>query len=255
MIFSKLFPREEPAPVTEARVPDGRRVYAIGDIHGCDDLFAQLIARIEADHAARPPAQMQIVLLGDLVDRGPASRQVVDRAIALSQRWPTRWLVGNHEEVFLHSLAGDQRILRYFVKIGGAATIHSYGISGPEYNSLTIPEIAERLRTLVPESHIDFLDAGEDMIEIGDYLFVHAGVRPGVPLGAQAVSDLRWIREEFLHDRRGHGRVIVHGHTITDAAQDRGNRIGIDTGAYATGRLTALGLEGASRWLLQATAT
>jgi serine/threonine protein phosphatase 1 len=253
MILKRIFSREEPGQrgPRDARVPDGERVYAIGDIHGCDDLFADLIARIEADNAARGPASTQIVLLGDLVDRGPSSREVVERAIALSQRWPTRWLIGNHEEVFLHALGGDLRILRYFLRIGGATTIHSYGIGSMELTQMPLPELSERLTQLVPENHVDFLDAGEDVIAIGDYLFVHAGIRPGVPIDEQNVSDLRWIREEFLDDKRPHGRVIVHGHTIFDRIQDRGNRIGIDTGAYATGRLTALGLEGADRWYLQ----
>jgi serine/threonine protein phosphatase 1 len=250
MVFSRFFRRSPPVPT--AAVPDGERIYAIGDIHGRADLFDALLDKIDIDDAARPSARTTIILLGDFVDRGPQSRQVVERAMALhaDRGDAVRWLVGNHEEVFLKALNGDPKVVRYFVRIGGEPTILSYGLTPEQYRTLSFEELAEVLPTLVPDSHMRFLDAGEDRILIGDYLFVHAGIRPGIPVQGQQVGDLRWIRDEFLSHRANHGHVVVHGHTISDAPEDMGNRIGIDTGAYASGRLTALGLEGTARWFL-----
>lgn len=252
MVLSRLFRRDPPVPVRAVTVPAGERVYAIGDIHGCAQLFDDLLDRIAADDAARAPARTTVVLLGDLVDRGPDSRGVIDRAIALRGELGDRlrWLVGNHEEVFLKALRGDPKLVRYFVRIGGEPTILSYDIDPAAYRAMDFDELAAVLPTLVPDAHVRFLDAGEDRILIGDYLFVHAGIRPGIPLAGQQVGDLRWIRDDFLLHREDHGHVVVHGHTISETPEDRGNRIGIDTGAYDSGRLTALGLEGSERWFL-----
>ncbi len=250
-MLKNLFRSKPTEPQHKPSIPVGQRVYAIGDIHGCDDLFQALIEQIAADDNQRPPAAMSIILLGDLVDRGPSSRQVIDRAIALKSLWPdVRLIIGNHEDVLLKALGGDPKTMRYFVRIGGGPTIHSYGLSGADYDRLTFDELADQFPRLVPADHVAFLSGGEDRIVIGDYLFVHAGVRPGVPIDQQSTGDLRWIRDEFLEDRRDHGKIVVHGHTIYDEVQERPNRIGIDTGAYATGRLTALGLEGEERWFL-----
>ena len=250
MLFRRFFPKiAEPAQIPS--VPEGQRVYAIGDIHGRDDLFAQMIALIERDLAEKP-AEATLILLGDLIDRGPGSKQVIDRAIALSERLPgMRWLTGNHEEIFLKALEGDPKIVRYFVQIGGEPTIHSYGLRGDEYYSLSFEELAERLPAFVPDAHRQFLARAEDLIRIGDYLFVHAGIRPGIAAENQTLGDLRWIREEFLGDRRHHGAMIVHGHTISEDVEERPNRIGIDTGAYRSGVLTAIVLEGSDRRYLQ----
>lgn len=239
----------EPAP--SFAIPDGRRVYAIGDIHGRDDLFAELIDRIRADNAARPPLPVTLILLGDLVDRGPQSAEVVERAIGLRAEFPdTRMLIGNHEECFLAALTGDVRRLRYFMRIGGEATVRSYWRDKASLTEASFDEVAVRLPALVPAAHVEFLGNGEDVIEIGDYVFVHAGIRPGVPLEKQSLSDLRWIRDDFLEDDRDHGVMIVHGHTIQDEVDEWPNRIGIDTGAYNSGKLTAIALEGSDRWYL-----
>lgn len=250
MVLSRLF--KKAPPPRAAVIPAGQRVYAIGDIHGRADLFDQLLALIEADDAVRGSADTLIILLGDLVDRGPQSRQVIDQAIALhgERGAKLRWLVGNHEEVFLRALGGNPAAVRYFVRIGGEPTILSYDIDPDQYRDIDYEELAVLLPTLVPRAHATFLDAGEDRIVIGDYLFVHAGIRPGISVEGQQIEDLRWIRRDFLADRSDHGHVVVHGHSISDDPEDRGNRIGIDTGAYASGRLTALGLEGAERWYL-----
>lgn len=231
-------------------VPDGQRVYAIGDIHGCDNLFAALIERIEADDAARGAADTTIVLLGDLIDRGPASAAVVERAHALAGRRKVRLLTANHEEVFLKALDGSLESLRFFCRIGGEETIWSYGIKGDAYRALSFEELLPALQATVPDHHRAMLEAAEEYVQIGDYLFVHAGIKPGVELTAQKPSDLRWIREPFLYDPRWHGMMVIHGHTITEAVDEHPNRIGIDTGAYASGRLTAIGLEGIDRWFL-----
>lgn len=252
MVLRRLFRKEVAASPAPYRIPEDRRVYAIGDIHGCDDLFAELIDLIESDDTAAGPAETTLILLGDLVDRGPSSRQVIDRAIGLSRRWPdVRLLMGNHEEVFLKALRGDAQLVRYFVQIGGAPTINSYGLTGDAYYCMGFEELAEQLPALVPEEHKEFLASGVDQIRIGDYLFVHAGIRPGVPADEQRSSDLRWIREDFLGDRRDHGLMVVHGHTISHDVEEMANRIGVDTGAYRSGVLSAVVLQGSERRYIQ----
>lgn len=245
--------RKSKVIATERRhyIPAGRRVYAIGDIHGRDDLFGRLVAQIRADHAARPPAAMTLILLGDLVDRGADSSRVIDRAMQLREELDdVRLLIGNHEECFLAALTGDVRKLRYFYRIGGDATIRSYWGNPDDFESASFEELAEALPNLVPAEHVAFLGGGEDVIEVGDYVFVHAGIRPGVPLEKQSLSDLRWIREEFLDDLSDHGKMIVHGHTISAEPEERANRIGLDLGAFRSGTLAAMGLEGDSRWFI-----
>ena len=235
-------------------IPDGQRVYAIGDIHGRDDLFAQMIDAIQADNAKRDRARVTLILLGDLVDRGPNSAGVVQRAMRLKDEFPdTRLLIGNHEECFLAALTGDVSRVRYFMRIGGDATIRSYWGNDRNFESASFETVAERLSDLVPADHVEFLGSGEDLIEIGDYAFVHAGVRPGVPLEKQALSDLRWIRDQFLDDLSEHGKMIVHGHNITLEPDEQSNRIGIDVGAFRSGRLAALGLEASDRWFIFST--
>lgn len=249
--FLKRRHAEGKVSALRSRVPDGQRVYAIGDIHGRDDLFAQLLAKIEADNAARGKAYTTLILLGDLVDRGPDSAAVINRAIRLGAPFDSvRLLIGNHEECFLAALIGDLYRVRYFIRIGGDATIRSYWRDDAAYAAASFEEVAARLPMLVPQEHVEFLGHGEDMIRIGDYAFVHAGVRPGVPLESQRPSDLRWIREEFIEGQHNHGVTIVYGHTICDEVDEANGRIGIDTGAYLTGRLTCIGIEGSERWFL-----
>lgn len=245
--------RKSPAASAPRRheIPAGKRVYAIGDIHGRDDLFAEMLHLIRADHAARGPAEMTLILLGDLVDRGPGSAEVVERAMRLREEFPdVRLLIGNHEECFLAALTGDVRRVRYFMRIGGDATIRSYWRDDEAFEQASFEDVADRLPALVPADHVDFLGGGEDVIEIGDYAFVHAGVRPGVPLEKQSLSDLRWIRDEFLDSNNDHGKMIVHGHSITRAPDEQANRIGVDIGAFQSGALAAVALEGESRWFL-----
>ncbi|HQV03534.1 MULTISPECIES: metallophosphoesterase family protein [unclassified Novosphingobium] len=244
-----LFGAAESAP--PAAVPAGQRVYAVGDVHGRADLFAALSAAVDADDVARGNAETTVVLLGDLVDRGPDSAGVLRLARAWQERRPLRALMGNHEEMFLDALEKED-VLRHFLRYGGRETILSYPVDAQAYAEATLAQTQDLIRAALPAEDLSFMRGMEDMIRIGDYLFVHAGIRPGVPLEEQRVGDLRWIREPFTTARDNLGVTVVYGHTIYDDAELAPSRIGIDTGAYASGRLTALGLEGTSRWLIEA---
>ena len=233
--------------------PRGRRAYAIGDIHGCLDLLDRLLEGIEEEIAGRPNQKTSIVFLGDIVDRGPASAQVVERLRTYAPAGATvHFVMGNHEEVMLRVVGGETELLASWLRFGGAETLRSYGVEPRGLASLPDEEILSRLRRAIPREHVDFLHGFADSISFGRYLFVHAGIRPGIHLSEQSQSDLRWIREPFLDDSRDHGFVVVHGHTITNQVDVADNRIGIDTGAFCTGKLTALGIEGPERWLIQA---
>lgn len=254
-MFSRLrqiFGAAEPAPT--AAIPAGQRVYAVGDVHGCADLFEGLIAAIEADDANRGAADTTVVLLGDLIDRGPDSAGVIRLARDWQQRRRVRILMGNHEEMFLAALRKPS-VMRPFLRFGGRETLLSYPIDPAEYTRADIDEVMTLAQAAIPAEDLAFVASFEDQVTIGDYHFVHAGVRPGLPLEAQKIGDLRWIREPFLDHTGDFGAVVVHGHTITDKPDFRANRIGVDTGAYSSGRLTALGLEGTTRWLLTAEAS
>lgn len=252
-MLKKLLKARRASPLPPAAVPDGERVYAIGDVHGCTDLLDQLLGGIAADDAARGTARTTMIFLGDLVDRGPDSAAVIERLRLLSAERPdTRFLLGNHEEVFLDALKGEPKALRMFCRIGGRETIMSYGVDPADYDRMDYEELHSALRARVPASHEAFLAGFEDLITIGDYAFVHAGVRPDTDLEMQRTADLRWIRSPFLDHSRPLAKTIVHGHTITPHLDLQPHRIGVDTGAYQTGRLTALGLEGTERWTVQA---
>lgn len=231
--------------------PAGTRYYAIGDIHGCDRLFEALIDAIEEDDAAAAPADTTMILLGDLVDRGPGSAQVIARARQWGQQRKVRYLAGNHEEMFLDSFE-DREVLKHFLKHGGRETLLSYDINADEYNRLEIDDLRERLHEMVPIEDREFLAGFEEIIVAGDYAFVHAGIDPSRPLDEQSRRDMLWIRDRFLSHSGGFEKVIVHGHTIFEDVEQRPDRIGIDTGAFRHGRLTALVLEGEGRRYIQA---
>ncbi len=250
--FRSLFPKGGGS--AEPSVPPGYRVYAIGDIHGRLDLLDEALARIEADNEgrSRAPAQVIIVFLGDLIDRGPSSAQVIERARTYRRPgFRTVFISGNHEEVLLRLLRGQSQFLKDWLKFGGAECARSYGISSTALKRTDPDRAVEVLREKIPKADQEFLEGFVDTFRIGSYLFVHAGVRPGVPLPEQKQSDLRWIRQPFLDHEDDHGFVVVHGHTIANRVDVRRNRIGLDTGAYRTGVLTAMGLEGGERWFLQ----
>lgn len=248
--LSRIF-RAPAAASPSARVPDGTRWYLIGDIHGRADLLGALEAAIDADDNATGDADSTVVLLGDLVDRGPDSAGVIARARDWQRRRKVRVLAGNHEEMFLDSFH-DAETLRHFLRHGGRETVLSYGLDRNRYNALELEELQTEMATLVPEADRAFMAAAEDYIEAGDYLFVHAGIDPSVPLAEQKRSDMLWIRNRFLNHGEPFSHVVVHGHTVFEDVDDTGHRIGIDTGAYRTGRLTALVLEGSARRYIQA---
>lgn len=232
------------------RVPAGERYYVVGDIHGRLDLFDALIGAIEADDASCSPANATVVLLGDLVDRGPDSAGVIRRARAWCDQRCVRILMGNHEEMFLQSF-DDIEVLRHFLKHGGRETILSFGIKRKKFNELSLKQLFRQLPGIVPEADRAFLASFEGMMVAGDYAFVHAGIDPGLPLSQQRRADLLWIRERFLRHPGPFEKVIVHGHTIFDKVEDRGHRIGVDTGAFRSGVLSALVLEGETRRVIQ----
>lgn len=232
--------------------PKGHRAYAVGDVHGCLDLLDRLLARIEQEVAQAPRRKTSLVFLGDLIDRGPASAQVVDRLRCYSAPGvSTHFIMGNHEEVMLRILAGEAHLLPSWLKFGGAETLKSYGVEPRAIARMPPSKVAAELNRAIPGEHVRFLEGFADSISFGDYLFVHAGIRPGVELSQQSRTDLRWIREPFLDDTSDHGLVVVHGHTISNSVEVTTNRIGIDTGAYSTGTLSALAIDGAKRWLIQ----
>ncbi|WP_435418418.1 metallophosphoesterase family protein [Parerythrobacter aurantius] len=247
--LTKLFKAKPSAPLPA--VPDGTRYYIIGDIHGRDDLFAALVAAVDEDAAGADGLDVRIVLLGDLVDRGPDSAGVIARARAWQERRQVAILAGNHEEMFLKSFE-QVRVLKHFIRHGGRETILSYGVPVELYNEASVEELQGIIHQYVPQADREFLAGFEETIVAGDYLFVHAGIQPGVSLDGQSRDDLLWIREQFIEYDGVHPLFVVHGHTIFENVDVKTNRLGIDTGAFRTGRLTALVLEGTSRRLIQA---
>lgn len=233
-------------------VPPGMRVYAIGDVHGRADLLERLLAAIEHDHGSRPPATRVTIFLGDLVNRGPSSRNVVEIIRQLANGPQSVHLIkGNHEEMLLKTLTGDAQTMRQIMRIGGRQMLTSYGISEQELDAGSYTDLALLVSERFPKEHKCFLEKAEDSLVIGDYLFVHAGIRPEKPLVEQTPQDMRWIRGEFLDFEGELEKVVVHGHSIAMEVQEHPHRIGIDTGAFATGVLTALVLEGEERRFLQ----
>jgi serine/threonine protein phosphatase 1 len=238
-----------------ARVPDPEAIYAIGDIHGRDDLLGRLHEAIEADIAAAPPGrQATVVHLGDYVDRGPDSKAVIERLINCPIRGARSvFLKGNHEDAMLQFLAGKDGAENW-LSIGGGATVQSYGVSQLSDSNGSLPPdiIRGRLGQAIPPGHLAFLRNLALLHQVGDYLFVHAGIRPGRPIEEQDPKDLLWIRREFLTSRRNHGKVVVHGHASGNDVVVKRNRICVDTKAYATDRLSCVVLEADSRRFLSA---
>lgn len=240
-------PRRENGPVG-AR---GYRAYVVGDIHGRLDLLEDLLAKIHAELQLRPAPKTLLVFVGDLIDRGPSSAQVIERLRTYEREGiQTIFLLGNHEEVLLRILDGDTLPILSWLQFGGLQCLQSYGVDVTQVGRQSPDELVETVRSAVPANHAEFIQSFIDSCRFGDYLFVHAGIRPGIPLEEQRQSDLRWIREPFLFDDSSHGFVVVHGHTISQGVDERSNRIGIDTGAYRTGILTALAIEGGDRWII-----
>ncbi|SFG20061.1 serine/threonine protein phosphatase 1 [Novosphingobium sp. CF614] len=229
----------------------GERVYAVGDIHGRTDLLQRMLVAI-GKHSAElgPPERLHIVIIGDVIDRGRDSRGSLEALDEARNRMPELViLLGNHEEMLLRTLAGDEGTLRGWMRVGGVETVQSFGLEPFVEGEDAVPWVAA-LRRAVPKAWVDWIATWPLTARSGDYLFAHAGVRPGVALKRQARQHFLWGHEAFLEDTRDHGAVIVHGHTIFPEVDIRANRIGIDTGAYSSNTLSAICLDGTSQTVL-----
>jgi serine/threonine protein phosphatase 1 len=234
-------------------VPAGTRVYAVGDVHGCAALLDRLHARIRDDARDAPERRKVVVYLGDYVDRGPDSAGVIDRL--LDDPLPgfeTVYLKGNHEDFMLRFL-DDPSVGGYWLMNGGGATLASYDVTEtrPGRSAGPADGLGDAFRARLPAAHREFLDGLRLMHREGDFVFVHAGIRPDTPLDAQTEEDLLWIREPFLGSPEDRGFVVVHGHTPVESPELLFNRINVDTGAVWTGRLTALVLHAGEQYFLQ----
>ena len=249
-ILNRLFSAGQRTPTNPA-VPDGLRVYAIGDVHGRFDLLIEMSEKIRADLADDPPEASVEIYLGDYVDRGPDSRSVIEWLRSQTRVCDERiCLKGNHEDIFLQFIA-DPGVAEYWRDLGGFETIYSYGVQPPVARTgEALLASHEQLMQALPAEDVRFLQSLTLYGSFGDYLFVHAGLRPGVSLEGQTEEDLIWIREPFLTSTQDFRQVVVHGHTPGEAPEVLGNRINVDTGAFLTGRLTCLVLEGTKRRFL-----
>lgn len=248
-----LFSHRRGQKPRKSRIPEGQRVYAVGDIHGRRDLLQMLHTLIAEDASSASDQSKTIIYLGDYIDRGMDSRGVIDCLLGKPlEDMASVFLMGNHEETILRFL-DDPGIGESWCQFGGDTTLYSYGVqlSRPNSGRNIMLDAQLDLRQKLPETHLAFLRGLDSQHRIGDYFFVHAGIRPGVPLDQQATNDLYCIREEFLTSTADHGAVVVHGHSINTEVEDLYNRINIDTGAYASNVLTCLVLEGGDHWLLQ----
>jgi serine/threonine protein phosphatase 1 len=230
---------------TPQRLPDGVRVYAIGDIHGRADLLREMFISINADRAARQTAnRILTIFLGDYIDRGPDSRDVLDILLEYERTNETIFLKGNHE-TFLPNFLSDPEVLNEWRTCGGLQTLMSYGLM-PSINpdADECAALSKELADALPQSHLKFLESLHSSFCCGGFLFVHAGIRPGVSLGKQTEEDCLWIRDDFLSYEKQFEKFVVHGHTPVMNPDIRSNRANIDTGAFASGRLTCIAIEG-----------
>jgi len=227
-------------------IPADLRIYAVGDVHGRLDLLDQLLSLIDADIALHPTSRPLHVFLGDYIDRGAFSRETIDRLIQLSGVRECVFLKGNHELIALKCLS-DRNLFDQWMRLGGLETLASYGVSfGHLASGKSIAELQAAFHHALPQAHLRFFRDLQLSFECGDFFFAHAGVKPGVELSRQMENDLLWIREEFLSSNKEFGKIVVHGHTPAPDIEVVPNRINIDTGAFATGRLTCLVIEDAS---------
>lgn len=237
------------------QTPAATVIYAIGDIHGRLDLLHSIHRRIADDAARRTASRRQVVYLGDYVSRGPDSAGVVDRVREwLPEGFERIALKGNHEDLLLRFLAGEIDTGRHWLDYGGLETMSAYGVAIADRKArddASVIALGEDLAARIPASHLEFFRGLQTRHRSGDYFFVHGGVRPGVPLDEQSDRDCLWIRGTFLDSDADHGAMVVHGHCISEQPEIRRNRIGIDTGAYRSGVLTCLVLDGEARTFLQ----
>lgn len=226
-------------------LPPGVRVYAVGDIHGRADLLADITDRIESDIQRRPVERVIEIYLGDYIDRGPDSKGVIDQLAVRMVRHGAICLRGNHESIFEEFLVNPQ-VLPHWIQLGGLQTLASYGLSPRNSDPAAAIALQRSLQMALPRTHQLFLQCLRNTFCCGDFLFVHAGIRPGVPFDQQNPHDLIWIREDFLMSEQQHGKIVVHGHTPVAHPDIRHNRINIDTGAWRSGVLTCVAIEAAT---------
>lgn len=236
------------------KIPNTTRVYTIADIHGRSDLLIRTLKAIAKDAQPYPNQRRLLITLGDYIDRGPSSYQVIDLLCHLPlTNFETKHLKGNHEAMLVDFLANpiDNGIL--WLSNGGYTTLLSYGFSTIDLPDTIekMPDARDKLLNLMPSKHLHFFKSLRLNYHLGDYYFVHAGIRPGISLDNQVEDDLIWIRKEFLHSQEDFGKIIVHGHSISSTPQELNNRIGLDTGAFHTGIMTCLVLQGEDRYFLQ----
>lgn len=233
-----------PLPIIwEVQVPnENTRIYAIGDIHGRLDLLERAIAAVARDVDRHGPAALTVTL-GDYIDRGPASRGVIERLAASPFPTPYVALKGNHEAL-LEKFLSDPLVGLHWRALGGLETLHSYGVPVGELRlGKNVEAAADGLRAALPEHHLNFLRSLKTSFSHGQYFLCHAGVRPGIALERQSEEDLLWIRDAFLSSTMNFGKIVVHGHTPIERPDVQPNRINIDTGAFATGQLTCVVLD------------
>jgi serine/threonine protein phosphatase 1 len=225
-------------------VPNGFRIYAIGDVHGRADLLQRLVDRIRSHVTASPKSRPILVFLGDYIDRGPASREVIRQLLSLREHWEVIFLKGNHESYLLEFLDNPTKLPEW-IHYGGLYTLRSYGLQLKDYLNRIEQELIAMslLEVLYKARHLDFLRKLKTSYICGDFFFAHAGIRPGIPLDQQSEADLLYIRNDFLLHKKDLGKIVVHGHTPVSQPDIRSNRINIDTGAFVTGQLTCLVIE------------
>lgn len=251
--LKRLFKR---SPIVGPFCPPNSRIYCVGDIHGRDDLLQQLHEQILEDASSYVGAKT-IIYLGDYIDRGEHSREVIERLLTETlSGFDSIFLRGNHEQSLLDFLITAEIGLGWF-RYGGLQTLVSYGVAYSKIptsrNDLQV--LQQTLKERIPESHIDFLEKTRLSHQSGNYYFVHAGINPRVPLERQCAEDQLWIREAFIEHTKPYEKIIVHGHTISDEPDFRSNRIGLDTGAYMSGKLSCLVLENDTQHVIQTQAT
>lgn len=234
-----------------ARAPEGVRLYAIGDVHGRFDLLEEMHRQIEDDLARDCPPDWRLIHLGDYVDRGPQSREVIDLLARRTASDPrVLALLGNHDQGLLDYLHAPETE-HLFARFGGETTARSYGVEADFLSPETRRQTRDALLAAMPNSHVDFLESRPRAIAFGDFFFCHAGIRPNVALDRQDPSDLIWIRRDFLDHVGLHPKVVVHGHTPASSVEIRPNRVNLDTGAYRTGILSALAIDGREKRILE----
>lgn len=229
---------------TPKKAPKGKRLYAIGDVHGCYDEMIRLLGIIESDHASRNPKECIVVFLGDLIDRGPDSFRVIEHLVSTPPTFSQNYfLIGNHEEMFLRILNGDAELIKRWLTYGGRSCVESYGVNYEKTIGHSADTMQLMIKKKVPKAHVEFLGDLLESITFGNYVLVHAGVNPKKPLDEQKGRDMRWMREPFLSWKKKLDYRVIHGHTIESEITALPHRIGVDTGVYETGVLSAVRLE------------